>query len=204
MLAAPVPQSSENGEPLGTGGGTLKPVGPMIVIATLLLLFSAVPPIFLPFPSELKRADVVFVLGPATADRIEYAEALILDGFASEMLISAGNGPGPYTMRQLPVCSEERSFAVHCEKSDPFTTQGEIALLSSYAQVEGWESAIVVTSPSHANRAHLYLERCFSGEATVVAGRSDLAPQDLIPEYVYQLGGYAKAIFVTTGCVSIE
>lgn len=172
----------------------------LVVVAFVLLLLVPVGPIFLPARDTPRVADVILVLGPATEPRLALAEQLLDEGYSTRLIISAPHYGAGKTMYETALCVEPQEYRVTCKQSDPFTTQGEIGMLSEQASKNSWRSAIIITDEPHVQRARLYAQRCFAGEATVLGDGSELRPTDAIYEYAYQSAAFLKAFSFTPGC----
>lgn len=155
------------------------------------------------FPERLTptRADVVFVLGPAEADRLELGERLVEHGYADALVISAPDNESRFGKNQISACVSERPYFVFCGRSIPYTTQGEMALLQRLSDEYSWDSVLVVTSRTHASRAALYAARCFDGSSSVIWTDPPLSYERGLQQLAYQTGGFVKAFTLTNGCV---
>ncbi|MFC9918987.1 ElyC/SanA/YdcF family protein [Agromyces binzhouensis] len=147
------------------------------------------------------HADVVYVLGPPTAARVELARALLDAGVGDTMLLSVPGGalrPGTRDHEKFRACNHPGGDVV-CISPVPFTTGGEARALAELAEERRWTSAIVITRTSHVARARLLVERCFGGELAVIDAHEPLGFGGWAYQYVYQTAAFAKA-FVTPDC----
>lgn len=170
------------------------------LLALTCMATAPVPTIFFPRVEAPEAADVIFVLGPPTSERLELAATLFEEGYGELILISAEDGGWRFNLNRMPICHEERAYKVICAQSNPFTTQGEIGTLNQLASENQWESALVITSKTHVARARVYLDRCFKGESTVVAAGHSYSAVGYVGEYLYQLGGFVKSATLSRGC----
>lgn len=166
------------------------------------MALSPLQPIYFPAADQLQTADAVMVMGPPEQSRLDLAEQLIESGYAKEMVISAGNSPGPYSIRSTQFCMEPQLFSVHCEQSAPFTTEGEVALMGRLAEERSWDTVIFITFTPHVTRARLYADRCFSGTAIVLTDGVEQPLRRLAVQYFYQTGGFVKALIANDDCAS--
>lgn len=143
-----------------------------------------------PLPAH---ADVAFVLGPVTHDRLATAHRLLDRGVVSTILISiplAAKTPGSPDQRRYASCAARTD--VICDSAEPHTTRGEARMLERHAVEHGWSSAIVITQTAHLLRARLLVGRCFSGGLTMAA--SGEPPEGGWPyQFAYQIAATAKA-----------
>lgn len=121
-------------------------------------------------------------------------------GASDNLVISAPDRSDPVSKSQIDLCVTPQEFSVWCQRSDPFTTQGEVSALDSLAQEHGWTSITIITERTHASRARLYANRCFSGSSVVHYVDEPLSADQIAYEYAYETAAFAKALVVTTGC----
>lgn len=156
--------------------------------------------IYAPPRDTPEPVDAIMVLGPPEQTRIDTALELIAEGYSENLVISASNSAGPNGIWENTLCTNPQAFTVHCEQSDPFTTQGEVGMLRGLAEENGWDSAIFITFTPHISRVRLYVDRCFSGVTYVISDESTLDISRAVFNYYYQIGGFVKSGLVTTGC----
>lgn len=172
-------------------------------LVIILAVLANIPPailIFAPKTDAPELSDVIFVLGPPDSARLKYALQLAEDGVSSTVVISASNNGGAGSIQQNRLCTTEQSLEIICARSDPFTTQGEIALINQLAEERDWQSVTLVTGSTHASRVRLYASRCLQADYTVTPAPGSQPPGGYLYEYVYQIFGFVKAVTVTTGC----
>ncbi|WP_175460550.1 YdcF family protein [Arthrobacter sp. ok909] len=148
-------------------------------------------------PSDAPRhADVLFVLGPPDS-RIAYAEQLMEQGYARTLAVSVPldkhGSPG------LALCNERRTYRIICFRPAPFTTQGEARELKELTDKNGWTSADVLTVQFHLTRARVVVQRCYTGDLSMVAYRQNLPLisftkpiESWAYQYAYQTAAFVK------------
>ncbi|HEU5035717.1 MAG TPA: hypothetical protein VFT70_01845 [Nocardioides sp.] len=87
---------------------------------------------------------------------------------------------------------------IECFSPVPDTTRGEARYIGRRAADEHWRSVIIVTTPDHAWRARLRVERCFPGRVYVAT--SPLPKADWLMQIPYQWAATAKAELFQRGC----
>jgi len=87
---------------------------------------------------------------------------------------------------------------IECFTPDPATTRGEARFIGTQGASAGWRSVIVVTTPDHAWRARLRIERCFPG--TVYVATSHLPVRDWLRQIPYQWAASVKALLFQRAC----
>ncbi|MBF4457336.1 ElyC/SanA/YdcF family protein [Pseudoclavibacter sp. VKM Ac-2867] len=172
----------------------------LVLLALATLLMIPVGPVLFPPQRAPTTVDAIFVLGPASQTRIGLGQDLIAAGFSNTLVVSTTPGMGTYGADKLWICTHEQAYDVHCVQPQPSTTQGEVALLQRMADEQGWDSVMVITFAPHVLRTELYLDRCFTGESTVVQDGTYLGPKRNALEYLYQLLAFGKAFTLSTGC----
>lgn len=99
------------------------------------------------------------VLG-GSGDRIGLGMQLARDDLAPYLVLSLG-------LPWLPpgICSQHvGSSKVICFHPNPDTTQGEAEGVAKIARKYDWSSIVLVTTQDQVWRAHLRLQRCYSGK----------------------------------------
>ncbi len=132
-------------------------------------------------------ADVIYVIGPPTEERIALAQKLRGDGVARDILISVPK-TGEQSADNLDICQGDH---VSCLHPEPFTTAGEIRLLNSLYGADA--TAVVITFTPHISRTRYIAEDCSPMDVTVIAAPSRLSPIAWAYQFAYQTGGFAKA-----------
>ncbi|WP_170297028.1 YdcF family protein [Agromyces salentinus] len=156
--------------------------------------------VFPPVAAVPERADAVFILGPARAERFELARQLIDDGVVDRMVVSvpadvleSPRETGRYRNCNLP------GGDVTCVDAEPSTTRGEARMLASLAAEQGWERVIVITRTPHIVRTRVLFDRCFDGDLAVIDSREPITLAGWAREYAYQTAAFAK-VLTTTEC----
>lgn len=170
----------------------------------------------MPGDQDARSADVVFVIGPPTNDRVELAESLVEAGVADAVMVSirlpeaaapADTGwpkPSVPSWAALGSWSEDRAAAACadgaiCLQPEPFTTQGEAQALAAAMDENGWDTAIVVTMTPHVARTRLIFSRCIEDGVQVIGVDDGLDFGGWVYQFAYQTGGFVKAA-VTPEC----
>jgi hypothetical protein len=89
-------------------------------------------------------------------------------------------------------------ITVECFHADPPTTRGEARYIGERGAAENWGSVIIVTTPDHAWRARLRVERCFPGQVYVAT--SPLPAKDWLHQIPYQWAATVKAELFQRDC----
>ena len=147
------------------------------------------PPVDDPPQRGERHAEVAFVIGPPTEERIAQAEALQDAGKVDAILISVP-AEGEQSGENLRVCSEPN---VTCATPSPATTTGEASLLDDYSADHPADSVIVITFTPHVVRTRFIFERCYVGETIVVASPTRLDLLEWVYQYAYQSAAFVKA-----------
>lgn len=169
--------------------------GLLATVVCLAVLFAASLPVYVfPPQSAPEKADVVFVIGPPSQWRIDWARRLMDAGYGRALMISTGD------VNAFPACREKESYPVYCGHPSPFTTQGEARWLQGAMARHGWRSAVVITVTPHVLRTRLIMNRCVPDGVQVVGRRTGLTLEGWAAQYAYQTGAFMKAFFVTNTC----
>lgn len=162
----------------------------VIAVAMIAAIAIAGYPLYVAPPADaIGEADLIYVIGPPARERIAVERELRTEGIADASLYSVGL-VGPHAALNLPVCGEP---GVECVHPRPFTTKGEIAYLSDYAAGHDVDRTVILTFTPHVARTRFVLEKCFPGEAVVVAVDQHLGLGDWIYQYAYQTSAFVKA-----------
>lgn len=144
-----------------------------------------------PPTEEARTTDVILVLGPADAARMGLAREMLAEGLSENLLVSVG-GPG-----EVWDCWEPVAYAVDCQRSEPFTTRGELQWLREEMAAHEWTSATIVTMSGAVSRTRFIASQCgIEGAAVLGVGErwSERTPYDL----AYQTAAFGRAI--VSGC----
>ena len=87
---------------------------------------------------------------------------------------------------------------IGCFHPIPDTTRGEARYIGREGAALHWQSVIIVTTPDHAWRAKLEVERCFPGRVYVQT--SPLPPLHWFRQIPYQWAATARALTFRRGC----
>jgi uncharacterized SAM-binding protein YcdF (DUF218 family) len=167
-----------------------------LVILVLVVAFAAttarvfVWPSLPPLPD---RVDAIIELaGPG--DRDAEAIALAMQHRAPLLVQStiAGDTRSDKCLQPMP------DITIECFEPVPETTRGEARWIGEQAAALHWRSIIIVTTPDHAWRARLRVERCFPGEVYVAT--SPLPKWDWFVQIPYQWAATVKAELFQRGC----
>ncbi|GIG53798.1 ElyC/SanA/YdcF family protein [Demequina activiva] len=174
-------------------------------VAAVAIALAGIPVYVLPATDEPGLVDVIFVIGPPTDARMDVALGMAEQGHSDALMVSLDPAESDEYPQAARVCAGDWGDAlpadatVLCMKPDPFTTRGEARDLDAAMAAQGWESAAVVTLTPHVSRARMIMERCDTGEVSMIDSGEALAPWYWVYHYAYQSAGYAKA-FVLQGC----
>jgi hypothetical protein len=167
-----------------------------VVVLVLVLAFAAttarvfVWPSLPPLP---KHVDAIIELaGPG--DRDARAIELATEHRAPLLVQStvASDATSDTCLQPIP------DVTIECFHPDPETTRGEARWIGEQAAARHWTSIIIVTTPDHAWRARLRVERCFPGQVYVAI--SPLPTWDWIRQIPYQWAATVKAELFQRGC----
>jgi hypothetical protein len=89
-------------------------------------------------------------------------------------------------------------MTIECFHAVPPTTRGEARYIGDRGAASSWSSVILVTTPDHAWRARLRVERCFPGEVYVKT--SPLPKWDWFRQIPYQWAATLKAEIFQRDC----
>ena len=87
---------------------------------------------------------------------------------------------------------------IECFHAVPPTTRGEARYIGERGAQSRWSSVIIVTTPDHAWRARLRVERCFPGQVYVKT--SPLPRLDWLRQIPYQWAASIKAVLFQRDC----
>lgn len=164
---------------------TATAIGALVVA----IIVAGLPLYVFPPAGSLGHADLIYVLGPATRERLAVERELRADGVADMSLISVlPSGLG--SAADLAACREPQ---VYCNAPEPFTTKGEIAYLQKFAAERGVTRTIILTWTPHVSRVRFIVDKCYRGDATVVAVDQHLDLAQWASQYIYQSAAFVKA-----------
>jgi len=130
--------------------------------------------------------------GPNEVAREARAVSLAEKGYARVLLFSRGGAANETT------CPKVRRVVVVCFVDVTNNTRGEARFAAQYAKQHHLNSLMIVPGRLQATRAHLLLERCFSGKIVVDPASEPLLrfPKDALHEW----GGLLEALLIRRGC----
>ena len=137
-----------------------------------------------PASSTPAHADAVVVLAGGDGERLDKGLELVRAGVAPTLVVSTGPDW---------LCANQYDFEVYCFLPHPDDTRGEAESIGRLASRRGWHHLVLVTSDYHATRAHLLVDRCFSGTVDVTAAHSRKGPISLLWAIGHEWGGLAEA-----------
>ncbi|WP_234816043.1 YdcF family protein [Mycolicibacterium agri] len=170
-------------------GAALAAIAGVVLVAGL----AGVPVYVHPQVDRPRQADAILILGGPDSSRYSYGLGLGAQGWAPNVVVSNPDGAeDPWLTRYCQ--TPQTRFKLYCFTPDPPTTKGEGQELRRLASKHNWRAVLVVTLRPHISRARFILERCFSGELTMVPIPERLSPAIWAFQYVYQTAGYARAL----------
>jgi uncharacterized SAM-binding protein YcdF (DUF218 family) len=139
------------------------------------------------------RSDAILVLGsPGVDGRLDEGLRLAAAGYADTVVISIGWERG---RQRIAACADDDPrYRVICFQPSPPTTRGEAQELGRLARQQHWNSVLVVTSTYHVSRARLIVDRCMPGTVRMVAAPGKPSLGGWAYQFLYQTGGFAKAL----------
>lgn len=160
-----------------------------LIAGVVAIAVAGFPFVVAPYADEIGDADLIYVIGPPVRERVAVEREMRKDGIADRSLYSVGTS-GWYSAEKLPVCRERE---VDCVHPVPFTTKGEVAYLAEYAEAHDIERTVILTFTPHVMRTRYIIDKCYPGDAVVVAVDQNLALGDWIAQYGYQFFAFLKA-----------
>ncbi len=167
-----------------------------LVVSIFLVAFAATTArifVWPPLPPLPDRSDAIVELGgPGDRDAVTLALA---NEHRAPVVIQSTVPQDAVTDTCLPAVE---GVEVRCFHADPPTTRGEARYIGEEGEARNWKSVIVVTTPDHAWRARLRVERCFSGRVYVQT--SPLPRWDWFRQIPYQWAATIKAVLFERDC----
>lgn len=124
---------------------------------------------FLITGDPLQKADAVVVLGGGDDLRVHEGVQLVLDGYASWLVLtepgelSPGTGLGSQVFRGVAIASGLSPNAILITEQVSQSTADEAQAILQLMAQKGLHSVIVVTEPYHTQRTRLIFHRAFAG-----------------------------------------
>ena len=190
----------------GEGGGSSatapksrhRPLGRRVALVALVLVVAFVGttarifvwPSLPPLPAH---ADAIIELaGPGDRDAVTIA--LAKEHLAPLVIQSTlpGDATSDTCLDPIP------DTTIECFTPVPATTRGESRYIGERGAAEHWSSVIIVTTPDHAWRARLRVQRCFPGRVYVAT--SPLPKWDWFRQIPYQWASTVKAELFQRDC----
>jgi hypothetical protein len=167
----------------------------VVAVATLVLVAAATARVLVwpSLPPVPRHVDAIIELaGPTNRD--EAAIELARQHLAPLLIQSTvpGDATDDGCLAPIP------GVTIECFAPHPATTRGEARYIGSRAAAEHWSSIVLVTTPDHAWRARLRVQRCFPGQ--VYVSTSPLPTADWILRIPYQWAAIAKAELLQRDC----
>lgn len=169
-----------------------------LTVAVVLVLLAGVGGVLLvlnPPATEPEPADAVVVIAGDEDGRHELAAELIHQGFSRNLVVSnpaRERDESGYALCQGQGVPEDTQ--TWCMNPVPRTTTGEAQVFNRLARQEGWESALLVTSPTHHRRVAMNFRQCTDVHVVVL----DVAQshRSVLPRLVlWEIGGFLKFWF---------
>lgn len=175
-----------------------KIAGGLLVVASAtigLLGWLLFPPQNIPFPT-----DTVMVIAGASDGRHQLGAQVINAGYSQNFVVS--NPLGVKDKIGSAHCRGQKKPAgavqTWCLRPDPVTTTGEALTMDTLAVQEGWETATVVTSRTHARRVHTMFKYCSDLKVNLIY--VERLQKDRVKQQVlHEIGGYIK-FWLTRPC----
>lgn len=140
-------------------------------------------------------ADAIVLLGGYGDGTLRYAQQLLADGVAPELVVSDPYQPGE---NQVARTCAAPGPTTTCFVPDPSRTIGESREIARLGAERGWQRVVVVTGQVHVSRARYIVEQCWSGGLAVTAPDEQVRPGGVVFQTLYQAVGFART--VVDGC----
>jgi len=164
----------------------------LVLVVIVFLAFTAVLFVW-PATDSPQHVDAVLSFnGPNEGARESLAVSLAEKGYARVLLFSRGSAAN------ATPCPKVHRVVVVCFVDVTNNTRGEARFAAHYAKQHHLNSLMIVPGRPQATRAHLLLQRCFSGRIVVDPASEALLrfPQDVLHEW----GGLLEALLIRRGC----
>jgi hypothetical protein len=144
-------------------------------------------------PPLPEHADAIVELaGPGDRDAVTIALA---KGHRAPLVIQSTLARDATSNTCLPPIPD---VTVACFHPVPSTTSGEARYIGDRGASSHWGSVILVTTPDHAWRARMRVERCFPGQVYVKT--APLPTVDWLRQIPYQWAATVKAVLFQRDC----
>jgi uncharacterized SAM-binding protein YcdF (DUF218 family) len=175
-----------------TRGGRHPLITAIVLVVVVVLALTTVLFVW-PATDSPHHVDAILSLnGPNEGAREAVAVSLAKAGYARVLLFSRG-GDGNDTP-----CPKVHGVLVVCFDDVADNTRGEARFAAQYAQQHQLNSLMIVPGRSQATRAHLLLERCFTGRIVVVpASQPLLGDSDNV---LHEWAGVLDSLLINRGC----
>ena len=164
-------------------------------LALVVVVFLALTAVLFVWPAtdSPQHVDAILSLnGPNEAGREAVAVSLAEKGYAHVLLFSRGSGGSNQPCPKVP------GVVVVCFVDVANNTRGEARFAASYAEQHHFDSLMIVPGRPQVSRAHLLMERCFSGKIVVVPASEPLLRSS--DNVLHEWGGFLDALLVQRGC----
>jgi len=164
----------------------------LVVSVTVFLAFTAVLFVW-PATDAPQHVDAILSLnGPNEGAREALAVSLAEKGYAPVLLFSRGSAANE------TACPKVHRVVVVCFVDVDNNTRGEARFAAQYAKQHHLDSLMIVPGRAQATRAHLLVQRCFTGKIVV-----DPASEPLLgfsDQLLHEWPGLVLALLVRRGC----
>ena len=166
-----------------------------LVLVVSVIVFIALTAVLFVWPATDSPQHVDAILsfnGPDEGARETLAVSLAEKGYARVLLFSRGGAANETACPKVP------RVVVVCFVDVTNNTRGEARFAALYAKQHHLNSLMIVPGRPQATRAHVLLERCFSGRIVVDPASEPLLrfPKDVLHEW----GGLLQVLLIRRGC----
>ena len=169
----------------------------MLVTATVLWVLTFAW-ILRPGTDVPERADALIVFVGGRGERLALMNELLEDGVATHVVVAAADMDDTSIFGRLCRSGLPEPYTISCVESRD-DTRGEAQILGRFANRQGWNEVVVVTSSYHLTRASLLLERCFRGRVAGAASSPSAGPALWFGHVLHEWGGLVETQ-VKRGC----
>ncbi|MDG2114050.1 MAG: ElyC/SanA/YdcF family protein [Actinomycetota bacterium] len=147
---------------------------------------------------EVGEADAALVMVGGRGERVQAMSRLAANGGVDHLVVMAVDLPESNTFRRICDTGLSGSAELHC-LSGRGDTRDEARRLSRYAERQGWDHVVVVTSSYHLSRSRLLVERCFDGRVDGLAATPDSSAAVWFGQVLHEWAGLVETQ-VRRGC----